>query len=68
MDAAITCGNEGSMPWVYNPHAGGKAISPQVQTRIRARITAYAAKTCAGMRACARTRAHAACVRTYTRA
>lgn len=36
------------MPWVFNPHVGGSAISPQVQTRIRSRITAYAAKTCAG--------------------
>ena len=36
------------MPWVYNPHVGGKAIPPQVQTRIRSRITAYAAKRYAG--------------------
>ena len=31
------------MPWVFNPHAGGKAISPQVQTRIRSRITVICA-------------------------
>lgn len=36
------------MPWVYNPHAGGKAIPPQVQTRIRSRILAYAAREYVG--------------------
>ena|SRR5216683_998553 len=36
------------MPWVYNPHAGGKAIPPQVQARIRSRIVAYAAREYAG--------------------
>ena len=36
------------MPWVYNPHAGGKTIPPQVQARIRSRILAYAAREYGG--------------------
>jgi len=36
------------MTWVYNPHAGGKAIPPQVQARIRSRIQAHGAKEYAG--------------------
>jgi hypothetical protein len=32
------------MPWIYNPHVGGKAIPPQVQARVRSRILDYAAK------------------------
>ena len=36
------------MPWVYNPHVGGKPIPPQVQSRIRSRIVAHAATTSAG--------------------
>ena len=36
------------MPWVYNPHVGGVAIPPHVQTRIRSRILAYAAKEYTG--------------------
>lgn len=36
------------MSWHYNPHADGKAISPQAQIRVRSRIIAYAAKTYSG--------------------
>lgn len=36
------------MPWVYNPHVGGKAVPPQVQARIRSRILTYATKEYAG--------------------
>jgi len=31
------------MAWYFNPHSGGKPVTPQVQRRIRARIEAHAA-------------------------
>jgi len=34
--------------WVYNPHAGGRAIPPAVQERTRSRILAHAKKHYAG--------------------
>ena len=36
------------MPWVYNPHTGGKKVPPAVQERIRARVLAHAEKHYAG--------------------
>src|SRR5580698_9101509 len=32
------------MPWVYNPHTGGKNIPPDVRARTERRILDYAAK------------------------
>ncbi|MHB8747609.1 MAG: hypothetical protein ACYDBJ_00295 [Aggregatilineales bacterium] len=36
------------MPWVYDPHSGGKKIPPAVQDRTRQRILAYAQAHYAG--------------------
>src|SRR5947209_8057471 len=36
------------MPWVYDPHSGGKKIPPAVQERTRQRILAYAQAHYAG--------------------
>ena len=36
------------MSWHYNPHVGGKKLSPVIQERTRARILAHAAKQYAG--------------------
>jgi hypothetical protein len=35
------------VPWVYNPHTGGKNIPPEVKERTERRILAYAARHCA---------------------
>jgi len=36
------------MPWVYDPHTGGKSVPPAVKARTERRILDYAAKHYAG--------------------